>query len=383
MTVRRHRRYSTEFKIQLVQAYLDGEGSARSIATRHEVPHSLLMVWIKKYEAGDLTREIHLQEEVVEYGAKIAALEQDRSADDGARRHEKKGVDTTLAARRAAVDHLRSRGVPIRRGCSLMNMARSTFYKRPHAGHRAAREKADTDLRVRIEDILAEFPAYGYRRVTHELRRRGLVINHKRVARVMREHALTPHRVRAWLATTNSDHKQPIYPNLRSSITPEGPDELWVADLTYIRLTTGFVFLAVVLDAWSRRVIGYAISHLLDTRLCLAALDAALDLRQPRAGLVHHSDRGVQYASRAYRSRLAAHGIRGSMSRRGNPYDNAHVESFFKTLKHEEIFANDYSTIDDLTNRLPHFLEEVYNRRRLHSSLGYRPPEEFESVYAA
>ena len=234
-----------------------------------------------------------------------------------------------------------------------MNMARSTFYKRPHAGHRAAREKADTDLRVRIEDILAEFPAYGYRRVTHELRRRGLVINHKRVARVMREHALTPHRVRAWLATTNSDHKQPIYPNLRSSITPEGPDELWVADLTYIRLTTGFVFLAVVLDAWSRRVIGYAISHLLDTRLCLAALDAALDLRQPRAGLVHHSDRGVQYASRAYRSRLAAHGIRGSMSRRGNPYDNAHVESFFKTLKHEEIFANDYSTIDDLTNRLP------------------------------
>ena len=236
-----------------------------------------------------------------------------------------------------------------------MNMARSTFYKRPHAGHRAAREKAVTDLRVRIEDILAEFPAYGYRRVTHELRRRGLVIN----------------------------HKQPIYPNLRSSITPEGPDELWVADLTYIRLTTGFVFLAVVLDAWSRRVIGYAISHLLDTRLCLAALDAALDLRQPRAGLVHHSDRGVQYASRAYRSRLAAHGIRGSMSRRGNPYDNAHVESFFKTLKHEKIFANDYSTIDDLTNRLPHFLEEVYNRRRLHSSLGYRPPEEFESVYAA
>ncbi len=150
-----------------------------------------------------------------------------------------------------------------------MNMARSTFYKRPHAGHQAAREKADTDLRVRIEDILAEFPAYGYRRVTHELRRRGLVINHKRVSRVMREHALTPHRVRAWLATTNSDHKQPIYPNLRSSITPEGPDELWVADLTYIRLTTRFVFLAVVLAA-------------------------ALDLRQPRAGLVHHSDRGVQ-----------------------------------------------------------------------------------------
>ena len=161
-----------------------------------------------------------------------------------------------------------------------MNLPRSTFYKRPHGGRGEARAKADT--------------AYGYRRVTHELRRRGLVVNHKRVARVMREHALTPRRIRSWLATTNSDHKQPIYPNLRSSMTPEGPDELWVADLTYIRLNTGFVFLAVVLDEWSRRVIGYAISHLLDTRLCLAALDAALDLRHPKAGLVHHSDRGVQ-----------------------------------------------------------------------------------------
>ena len=239
-----------------------------------------------------------------------------------------------------------------------MNMARSTFYKRPNAEHAGGREKADADLRVRIEDILAEFPSYGYRRITHELRRRGQLVNHKRVSRVMREHALTPRRVRAWLATTNSKHKQPVYPNLRCSITPVGPDELWVADLTYIRLTTGFVFLAVVLDA-------------------------ALDLRRPRAGLVHHSDRGVQYASQAYRSRLAAHRIRGSMSRRGNPYDNAHVESFFKTLKHEEIFANDYSTIDDVADRLPHFLEEVYNRRRLHSSLGYMPPEEFESIHAA
>ena len=175
-----------------------------------------------------------------------------------------------------------------------MNIPRSTFYKRPDAACETARERTDADLRVRIEDILAEFPAYGYRRVTHELRRRGLVVNHKRVARVMREHALTPRRVRAWLATTNSNHKQRVYPNLRPSITPEGPDELWVADLTYIRLTTGFVFLAVVLDVWSRRVIGYAISHLLDARLCLAALDAALELRQPRSGLVHHSDRGVQ-----------------------------------------------------------------------------------------
>ena len=193
-----------------------------------------------------------------------------------------------------------------------MNLPRSTFYKRPDAGCGTARERRDADLRVRIEDILAEFPAYGYRRVTHELRRHGLVVNHKRVSRVMREDALTPLRVRAWLATTNSNHKHRIYPNLRPSITPEGPDELWVADLTYIRLTTGFVFLAVVLDVWSRRVIGYAISHLLDARLCLAALDAALELRQPRAGLVHHSDRGVQGGFKGSSQQYRGEGLCGS-----------------------------------------------------------------------
>ena len=175
-----------------------------------------------------------------------------------------------------------------------MNMPRSTFYKRPSSDRRVVLKRADADLRVRIEDVLADFPAYGYRRVTHELRRRGLVVNHKRVARVMREQALTPRRVRAWLATTDSGHAQPVYPNLRSSITPAGPDELWAADLTYIRLETGFVYLAIVIDTWSRRVVGYAISHLLDTRLCLAALDAALELRQPSPGLVHHSDRGAR-----------------------------------------------------------------------------------------
>ena len=265
-----------------------------------------------------------------------------------------------------------------------MNMARSTFYKRPHAGHRAAREKADTDLRVRIEDILAEFPAYGYRRVTHELRRRGLVINHKRVARVMREHALTPHRVRAWLATTNSDHKQPIYPNLRSSITPEGPRRA-LGGRSHLHPAHHRIRLP---RRRARRVV--AQSH----RLC----------HQPSPGHASLPSR----TRRRTRSSAAAGWPGSPLRSRGPvcvsslrltprrpryprhrcpggeiPMNNAHVESFFKTLKHEEIFANDYSTIDDLTNRLPHFLEEVYNRRRLHSSLGYRPPEEFESVYAA
>lgn len=264
-----------------------------------------------------------------------------------------------------------------------MSLPRSTYYKRPVTERKAVRGQAEASLRAQIEEILAAFSAYGYRRVTHELRRRGTVANHKRVARIMRENALTPHRIRSWLKTTDSNHNEAIYPNLKPQIVPEGPDELWVADLTYIRLKSGWIFLAVVLDAWSRRVIGYAISHLLDARLCLAALDAALELRKPRPGLIHHSDRGVQYASRAYRSRLEAQQIRGSMSRRGNPFDNAQVESFFKTLKHEEILAADYATMAEVVERLPHFLEEVYNRKRLHSSLGYKPPVEFERDHAA
>lgn len=261
-----------------------------------------------------------------------------------------------------------------------MNLPRSTYYRRPDRKRARERARLEAEHRAAIEAILEEFPAYGYRRVTHELRRRGVHVNHKRVARIMRDSALTPRRVGQFLATTDSGHEHPVFPNLLDELTPTGPDQAWVADLTYLRLTTGFLYLAVILDAWSRRVIGYAISHLLDTRICLAALDAALEERQPSSGLVHHSDRGVQYASKAYRERLEEHGIRGSMTRRGNPYDNALVESFFKTLKHEEVLAFDYETVEDVVERLPHFLEEVYNRRRLHSALGYMPPEEFETL---
>jgi putative transposase len=263
-----------------------------------------------------------------------------------------------------------------------MSLPRSTYYRRHDAAGVEARARNEAQLRGQIEDILAEFPAYGYRRVTHELRRRGRVVNHKRVARVMRQAALTPKRVRRFLATTDSDHPEPIYPNLLPQLAATGPDQIWVADLTYIRLATRFVFLAVILDAWSRKVVGYAISHLLDTRICLAALEAAIEERAPPPGLVHHSDRGVQYAARAYRRVLEEHGMRGSMARAGNPYDNAQVESFFKTLKHEEIFAYDYQTMDDVMRRLPYFLEEIYNRRRLHSALGYLPPHEYETLNA-
>ena len=164
-----------------------------------------------------------------------------------------------------------------------------------------------------------------------------------------------------------------VFPNLLRDVQPDGPNQVWVADLTYLRLEREFAYLAVILDAWSRKVVGYAVGHVLDARLPLAALEAALESRRPPPGLLHHSDRGVQYASRRYRERLAEAGLRGSMSRTGNPYDNARVESFMKTLKHEEVYLHDYATVQDAIDRLPYFLEEVYNRKRLHSSLGYRP----------
>lgn len=263
-----------------------------------------------------------------------------------------------------------------------MTLSRSTFYKGPREEIRRNREELRASLRVEIEEVLTEWPSYGYRRVTRELRRRGIVANHKRVARIMREEALTPRRVRRFITTTDSGHGNPVYPNLAGDILPTGPDQLWVADLTYIRLRKEFVFLPVLLDAWSRKVVGYALSRYLDVRLTLAALEAAVASRRPGPGLIHHSDRGSQYASKQYRERLEALGIQGSMGRTGNPYDNAKVESFFKTLKQEEVYAFEYETMQDVLERLPTFLEETYNCRRLHSSLGYVPPEEYERVYA-
>jgi putative transposase len=238
-------------------------------------------------------------------------------------------------------------------------------------------------LREAIEEVVEEWTAYGYRRVTRELRRRGIVANHKRVARIMREEALTPRRIKRFLVTTDSNHALPVFPNLARDFTPTGPDQLWVADITYIRLKAAFVFLAVLLDAFSRRVVGYAVSRFLDVRVTLAALETAVASRRPAPGLIHHSDRGSQYAAKEYRDRLEVLGMKGSMGRKGNPYDNAYAESFFKTLKHEEVYAYEYETMDDVIERLPHFIDRIYNRRRLHSALGYLPPEEYELHYYA
>jgi putative transposase len=266
-----------------------------------------------------------------------------------------------------------------RRLCALLGVGRSWYYERLTIPSRSERDVA---LRDAIERIVLEFPGYGYRRVTRALAREGWVVNHKRVLRVMRQESLLCQLKRRFVATTDSGHALRTYPNLVAAFEPTAPDQVWVADITYIRLPTAFAFLACVLDAWSRRCVGWHLSRTIDTRLTLAALDHALGVRQPAPGLIHHSDRGVQYASIEYVARLEAAGARISMAAVGNPYENAQAESFFKTLKHEAVYPHDYRTFAEAEDNIGHFIEDVYNTKRLHSSLGYLPPVEYELAWS-
>jgi len=240
----------------------------------------------------------------------------------------------------------------------------------------------ELELRSQIQAIALEMRAYGYRPITAELHRRGVKVNHKRVLRLLREDNLLCLRQRAFVRTTDSRHNLTVYPNLTRDLSLSNINQLWVADITYIRLLREFIYLAVLLDAFSRRCIGWAISRHIDTQLTLSALQMALNTRTIHAGLIHHSDQGVQYAATDYVAVLRAHKIEISMSRTGNPYDNAKAERFMRTLKYEEIYMNDYETLAEVRASIEHFIEAVYNRKRLHSALGYRPPVEFEASLA-
>jgi putative transposase len=263
---------------------------------------------------------------------------------------------------------------------AAFGLSRSTIWRQLRQPSTSNEE--ELELRSQIQTIALEMRAYGYRLITAELHRRGLKVNHKRVLRLLREDNLLCLRQRAFVRTTDSRHNLRVYPNLARNLPLSNINQLWVADITYIRLLREFIYLAVLLDAFSRRCIGWAISRHIDTQLTLAALQMALNTRTIRAGLIHHSDQGVQYAAADYVAVLHEHKIEISMSRTGNPYDNAKAERFMRTLKYEEIYMNDYETLAEVRASIEHFIETVYNRKRLHSAIGYRPPVEFEGSLA-
>lgn len=266
--------------------------------------------------------------------------------------------------------------LPIVQACNAIAISKPTFYR-----WKNAKPAVQEQILPLMQDIALEFPKYGYRRMTYELRNRGFVANHKKVLRIMRKNNLLCRRKKGFKpVTTNSNHNYEIYPNLAMGMEVTGLNQLWVADITYIHLLREFVYLAVILDLFSRKCIGWSLSRDIDTQLTLHALNMALAARKHLgfSDLVHHSDQGVQYASDDYVRRLGELGIQISMSRKGNVYDNAFAESFMKTLKSEEVDMNEYETLIDVQTNIKRFIEDVYNRKRLHSSIGYIPPEKFE-----
>ena len=267
--------------------------------------------------------------------------------------------------------------IPASRACSAFEISRSSYYSWKN---REIKTYADTDVRKLINDIALEFSKYGYRRITKELHRRNKAVNHKKVLRIMREDNLLVRKKKFRPITTDSGHGLKVYPNLAKDLQVTSLNQLWVSDITYIQLLNEYVYLAVIIEIFSRKCIGWDLSRNMDTRLTLNALDMAISDRKSIGfeNLVHHSYQGVQYASKDYVNRLKENGIKISMSRKGNVYDNAFAESFIKTLKNEEVYVKEYKTMEEAHDNIKEFVEKVYNKKRLHSSIGYVPPEEFE-----
>ena len=278
--------------------------------------------------------------------------------------------------------------LPLAQACAVLEVGRGSYYRQMRKSSRSTDAPASEELAVRaaIEQIVLACPGYGYPRVTRQLQRDGWVVNHKRVYRLMRAAGLLHRRQRGAVRTTDSEHGWPIYPNLLPDCgwrRLTRPNEAWGADLTYVRLDEGFCYLAVLLDLYSRRIVGWHLSERLEAQGALAALERALVQRQPAAGWIHHSDRGVQYACRSYVQRLQQAGAQISMTAVGAPKENAPAERVIRTVKEEEVDLQDYRNFAEAERGIDRFIEEVYNRRRLHSALGYRPPSEFEELFAA
>jgi putative transposase len=274
-----------------------------------------------------------------------------------------------------------NRGLTAKRMVELGGVSRASFYRFDEEA--TTRADRDMDLRDAIQRVALKWPSYGRPRITAELKRQGWKVGPNRVRRIMREDNLLCVRKRKFMVTTDSNHDRKVYPNLKSEMELSGINQLWVADITYIRLEAEFVYLAVVIDAFSRRVIGWALGRTLENDLPLEALRVALDQRQPVPGLVHHSDRGSQYASKDYTDLLKAQGCQISMSHKASPWENGGCESWMKTLKYEEVFRQEYRDLAEARTCLERFIEKVYNQQRLHSALGYRPPVEFEQALRA
>jgi putative transposase len=262
-----------------------------------------------------------------------------------------------------------------------MKLAESTYYRDPKVT-RKERDEQEADIRGKIEQIRVEFPRTGYRMLLAHLKRQGIKIGERKLRNVLKKFGLHFRHKKKFVVTTNSNHHHEVHPNLIEELTINGINQVWASDITYIRINTGFVYLSVMLDLYSRKAIGWSISKKIDGNLTLSALSMAIERRKPPRGVIHHSDRGVQYLCDNYVAMLDSNGFHKSCSRKGNPYDNAWTESFMKTLKYDEIYMREYGTYLDVVEKLPNFIEEVYNKKRLHSAIGYLPPEEFENMIA-